>query len=462
MSKTNVTFYRGCHGMGICIMVSCGKDRVIFDFGAPFEPFTDVYDGTILKRNKHRIYDAIVLGKACKIDGIYPQKDIYELDVIPYEQSDYNTGILVCHLHLDHMSEIDKVHPDVPVYIHEDGLKLNQIIDEMEENGNYRSYSPFRYDESFNIGSIKITPFFSDHTCIGSASFLIETEDARIIYSGDIRYHGVNNEKAYKEIERFKDENIDLLIVDSTTTSPSEFIYKEELKDRYLSPNKDILPGYVTEQDLYDDIISSLDGFDGLGVINMFPRDISMLKNIYGCAVSLNREAVFEPYYANILYKLTGIAPSVIYRPMDLKKPCFDELTKACKQVSYDDIKNEPHKYLIQNSYKRILDLIEYDGIDGKYFHLMGEPLVEGTKDYKVMLNFVNKLKWEFKTYINLYSFSHAYPNHLAYVVDTINAKTVVAVHSKHPENLNPCRSIQFFPVEGMEYTLDNGELKER
>ena len=99
------------------------------------------------------------------------------------------------------------------------------------------------------------------------------------------------------------------------------------------------------------------------------------------------------------------------------------------------------------------------DGAKGKYFHLLGEPLVKDCKEYAIMCNFVEKLKWDFVTFINLYSFSHAYPNHLYEVIRTINPTTVVAVHSKHPEKLNPVNSIQVIPEENKNYLLENGKL---
>lgn len=133
MNQTEITFYRGLKGMGICIEVKYNKDRVIFDFGAPFEPLTEVLDPYILRRDEKRVKDALILNKACAIDGIYAAKDIGDYNIVPFEKSDINTAILICHLHLDHMSEIDKVAPSIPVYIHSLGLKMQEVIEDMEE-----------------------------------------------------------------------------------------------------------------------------------------------------------------------------------------------------------------------------------------------------------------------------------------------------------------------------------------
>ena len=457
MNKTEITFYRGCHGMGICIEVKYDKDRVIFDFGAPFEPFSEVYDGTVKHRIINRVKDAILLHKACVIDGIYAKKDLQDLDIKPYEESDLNTAILICHLHLDHMSEIDKVHPNIPVYISEDGLKMNSLIDEMEDNTIYRNYSSFRYNESFTVGQIRITPYFSDHSCTGSASFLIQTPDNNIVYTGDIRFHGTNRDVAFKSIENIAQNHVDLLIIDSTASSPSEFEYDDKLLEEYRKPSKEILKGCVLEQDLYDEVYDNLKDFDGIGVINISPRDINMLKNMYDTAIKLNRIAVYEPYYANILYKISGYKPLVL--EPETSKPYIDLLRNELEFITIDEIRKNPYKYIVQNDYRNILNLTDFDGINGKYFHYFGDPLVQGTKQYQIMLNFLDKLKWEYHSSCSLYSFSHSYPNHLAWVVDTIKPSSVVAVHSKHPENFNPVNSKQFFPEENITYILEKGEL---
>jgi len=461
MNNTKVKFYRGCHGMGIVISVAYENDRVIFDFGAPFSPLSEIYDGEVKPRIENRVKDAIVLGRIPPVDGVFSKKDLKDLDVISYEDSKYNTAILICHLHLDHMSEIDKVDKHIPVYIHSKGLEMLNLLDSMDNNNIYRTYNSFEYEQSFYVGCIKITPYFSDHPCAGSASFLIETPDQTVLYSGDIRYHGNNRDKAFEIIEKLGQKDIDLLIVDSTTTSPSEFDrYNNNLED-FKIPSKDYLFNSISEQDIYDGIYEDLKGFDGIGVFNQYPRDLNMLMSMHELGIKLNRTTVFEPYYANILYKLTGIIPNIIIPDIEPKNAYIEELKNICPVISLEDIRKQPNKFLLQNSYQQILNLVDLDGVKGKYYHLLGEPLVKGTKEFSIMCNFVEKLKWKFETFINLYSFSHAYPNHLAYVVKTINAKTVVAVHSKNPENLNPVNSIQFFPEEGITYNLINGKLKE-
>ncbi len=460
MNKTKVTFYRGTLGMGIVIAVQYNKDRVIFDFGAPFSPLSEVYDGYVKERVAHRVTDALNLGRIPEVPYVFAKKDLFDYPLAAYEDGDLNTAVFICHLHLDHMSEMDKVHPNIPVYVHKKGLDLLEVLDHIEGKKEPRSYTPFEYGEKIQIGEITLTPFFSDHPCPGSSSFLIETPEETVCYSGDIRYHGVNHKQAWESIDEMAKHNIDLLIVDSTTTSPSEFALDEEFARKAKDPSRDFLPGTITEADIYEDTRNALKDYKGLGIVNSYPRDTGMLEELAHIGDTIGRTSVFEPAYAYILWKLKEIRVPV-YWPQNARDSSVESELSNHTWISVEEIKVHPEKYIIQNSYANILNLIDFDGISGKYFHLFGEPLVEGQKHYQILKNMLAKLGWEFRSYLNLYSFSHAYPNHLSEVVRTLDPKCVVAVHSKHPENLNPVNAKQYFPIEGKEYVLKNGALKE-
>ena len=71
----------------------------------------------------------------------------------------------------------------------------------------------------------------------------------------------------------------------------------------------------------------------------------------------------------------------------------------------------------------------------------------------------LDKLGFEYISYAHLYSFSHAYPNHLAQYIKEVNPKYVVGVHSAKPENINPVNSIQLFPIENKAYEFIDAKL---
>ncbi|MDI9540172.1 MAG: MBL fold metallo-hydrolase [Bacillota bacterium] len=460
--KTKINFVRGLYGSGVVIMITYNKSRVIFDFGAPFEPLNQIYDGTILRRNKQRVKDALLLNQAPLIDFLYSKKSLDDINLKPAEDNPYQTAIFISHCHKDHMSEIDKVATSIPVYLHTSALKLKQTLEAIQEEPYFRKYSNFEYNKKITVGEIEVTPYFADHTCIGSAGFLIQTEDNTIVYSGDIRFHGLEAEKAWQAVQQISEYDIDLLIVDSAATSSSEFIYSNNEIEKLNLPSREILKGMITEQMIYDDVKEKLHNYQGLAVFNLYHRDIRMLEKIITIAQENNRKALFEPHTAFIINKMLNISTNVMFPDNNLKFDFYDDVKRSNTIISKQDVLENPNRYFIQNTYGNILELTDYDGINGIYFHLFGKPLTEEQKHYQIMKNVVDKLNWNFIYYTNLYSFSHAYLNHLTYYIQQLKPKAVVAVHSKSPEALNPVNAKHYLLKENVEYYLINGQLTEK
>lgn len=459
--NTEVNFIRGLHGMGVVIQITYDTSRVIFDFGEPFDPLAQIYDGTVLPRKENRLKDALLLKKAPMVHYVYRKQDLKDFALESSEDSPYTTAIFISHCHLDHMSDIDKVDPAIPVYLHNKGVALKKALEEIGEDTYYRDYSGFEYEQTFDIGCIKVTPYFSDHACIGSAGFLIETPDSRIVYSGDIRFHALEYERAYQEIEKYN-KNIDLLIVDSTTTSPSEFVFDQQIMEQYKIPSKEFLKGTITEEGIYNDVRTQIKDYNGLAIFNLYHRDIRMLENMIQIAKENGRIAVFEPATAYIINSLLNIQVHVIYPNIETIPSYYKAVQANNIEVTKEEIIAHPESYYIQNSYRNILELIDFEHLPAKYFHLFGVPLTVKEKHYAILQNVLNKLNFQYFSYINLYSFSHAYPNNLAYYVQQVNAKAVVSVHSKKPESLNPVNSKHYLPKEQTDYLLINGQLIEK
>ena len=453
MNETKLIFYRGTRGMGNVISIRYGNDRIILDFGAPFEPGHDIYDGTLRHRQRKRLKDALLLGKVPPVPGLFA-KDLQDYPLTPHESSKLNTAVFISHLHLDHMSEADKIAKAIPVYIHEDGLTLQESLYQIQEEKKRRDFQSFRYHETIRVGTIEVMPCFSDHPCPGAAAFLIRTPDSCILYTGDIRFHGCDARKAFAEMEELGKEKIDLLICDATTTSTSHM--KEAGS---MQPGKEKAAGCISEQDIYDDIHKSLQDYEGLGIFNSYPRDVGMLKRMKQLGDRLGRIAVFEPDYALILERLTGICVP-IYLPRLRTLPSYvSDLTERHPIIVMEETRSHPEKYLLQNSYSDILSLIDLEGIPGRYFQLFGEPLTDKDRGRRIQKSILAQLNLEYCSWSDLFSFSHCYPNHLGWLLETLKARTVVAVHSSHPEEMDPRCSRQIIPEEGREYRLIDGEL---
>ena len=113
--KTEIRFHEGLKGSGVVVSVTHDDHRLMFDFGAPFRPDTNFYDGVILHRNENTLKDAIRLGETVSVDGIYPEKDLMMFDgslfrnIQPFEASDMKTAVLISHLQIGRASCRERV-----------------------------------------------------------------------------------------------------------------------------------------------------------------------------------------------------------------------------------------------------------------------------------------------------------------------------------------------------------------
>jgi len=455
-------FYEGVTGDGVVASITYGKSRVIFDFGGPFNPMTQPYDGMVEKRRKNWVKDAIRLGQIPAVDGVFSSKDLgANSNIVPYEGSDFKTVVIISHLHLDHMSGIGMVHPDIPVFIHSDGYKLQKLLGEIGESVGERDYSPIELYTPFNIGDISVTAYYSDHPCAGSVGYLIETPGGIYFYSGDVRMHGGYLDKVLEDLDKIAQHEIDVLILESTTFSPSMYT---RLSDEPIEPSLEIPEDMVSESQLLQEILTDLKKFNGLGIFNIYHRDIELIKGLFEVSKNSQREIVFEPKTAYIVMNMIGVFPS-IYIPdneayIDNQSKYFNYVIEhAPKIVSNDEVLSSPSRYFIQNSYENILELFDFSSVNANYYHLYGMPMVNGTKEYENMMRILNLTKTNYATYANLFCYNHAYPNNILYMANAIKAKNLIPVHSSNPEQLKCKYSMQVLPKKLETYELIDGQL---
>lgn len=460
--QSELRFYEGIRGSGVVASITYGKSRVIFDFGAPFTPMTQPYDGQVERRNKAWVRDALRLGQIPPVDGVFAARDLGpDSPIQPYEESDLTTGVIISHLHLDHMSGIGMIHPDIPVYLHRDAHKLQGLLDQIGESVGEREVSPVDLHEPFWIGDIRVTAYFSDHPCAGAVGYLIEPPDGKFYYSGDVRMHGSNLPQVIADMEKIAQENVDVLILETTTFSPSMY---ERAADEVLAPSLEIPPQMLTEGQMMDKVLADLQGSDRLGIFNIYHRDMDLIRGLLRIAEQTGREIVFEPKTAFVVMNMLGVNPR-IYIPdnreyEDRSVRYFrDVLARTPGIVRQAEICAAPERYFLQNSYENILELFDLPAKGAKYYHLYGVPLVVGAQDYKNMMRVLDWVGVDYAAFANLYCFNHAYPNNLLYMAEKIAAKNLIGVHSSAPEKLVVPVSKQVLPEKGAVYRLQDGEL---
>lgn len=465
--KTEIRFHEGLKGSGVVVSVTYNQSRLVFDFGAPFRPDTNIYDGVVLKRNQNKLIDAFRLQETPLIDGIYPKdslmmwnKKLYN-DLQPYEESNLDTIVMISHLHLDHMSNIDYLHDDIPVYMHSNAHKLLNALKDIHEGSSHVNIKDVEYEKSFKHGDFIITPHFNDHPCYGTTSYYIEAPDIKILYSGDIRFHGASNKKAFEEIEKLSEKEIDLLIVDGTSYSPSKFIHDPKKIEELSRPSKDILEGMFLETGIYEDCANQCANTKEMGLFCIYHRDMQLIENLIQKMNEVNREVIFETETAYIINKVLGKKVSFYQPDMEIDSDILEYVREKNHELSFKELNENKDKVFVQVSYKNILNLHSLNCENGIFFHLFGDPFGKDNKSVRILKTMLENNKINYVGYSNVYSFNHAFPNHLSWMIGTLAPKNVVCVHSNNPEKLNAMGSNQILPKQHIPYVYNGQEIVE-
>ena len=197
-------------------------------------------------------------------------------------------GVVISHSHGDHYGLGGLVHSSVPMFI---GPRAKTML--MASTPFIRlpldpnALQTYRNRETFSLGPFAITPFLTDHSAFDAYSLLVETNDKRVFYSGDIRAHG---RKSYlvENLLKQPPSAIDTLLLEGTTLSRSE---ERNSKS-------------ITEHELEDQIFKEIRDAPGLVLASFSPQNIDRFVTFYKAARRAGREFIGDVYLAHILREL--------------------------------------------------------------------------------------------------------------------------------------------------------------
>jgi ribonuclease J len=455
---TKIRFWKGLRTIGGTIVsLEYENDRLLFDFGLNYNP-AENFSAIVRTRHNSLVEDYINLGIIPAIDGIYSRKALRNLtDVIAAEEDERNTAVVISHLHLDHIGAMGMVAENIPVILTEDSLKLYEALEEVGEGVlPRRAYSACTYNEDINIGNIKVTPVQVDHDIIGACGFIIETPDLKLVYSGDLRLHGEHKEYTMEFLAKANSFEPDILIMEGT-------MIEGEKKSRTVKPSFE-LTGINTEAQVRAVIKNKLKNSSGLLIMNFSERNLERLIGLLEAAEESGRKFVLEPESAYLLSKLSDKRNFLIYKSAELTLKLgesevpewLSEMLDKYETITYNEINMRPQDYVLQNSFRNLMELLDLNLTKAVYIHSNAVPLGAYDPDYVKLQEFLKKLKVNYE-YIG--TSGHAIHSNLKYMIDKIQPKILIPLHSNYPEKLYPESKLQFLPEYGAQYKIRDNKI---
>jgi len=461
LNHTKIRFWGGLKTIGgTVVTVEYQNSRVIFDFGMTFNPGANIFDGQIKKRLHGMVRDHLKLKLIPPIHGIYAAKSLgNNQELIPAENYNQETAVIISHLHLDHIGAMGLIAPSIPVYMTKESHKLYHALEVIGEGvPGVRDYQACEYGVPLTIGHIKITPIQVEHDIPGACGYHIETPDGALVYTGDLRLHGKYPERVDGFIQEVQKLGLDALIMEGTTLGSVEELREVIVADRSVPE------GMTTEKNISEHMSKKLNETRGLGIFNIYHRNIERLSGIIQAAQASSRQAVFEPETAYLLDTLTSEHDFLVYKSSETifeeetnTLPIWKEnLLNKCQTIRAEEMNRNPEHYYVQNSYENILELFDLHLNEGLYIHSNGVPLGAFDPAFDNLKKILRKME---VGYDFIGTSGHAIPSHLKYIVDSIDPNILIPLHSFNPERLKPKSGVQLLPDYNVEYVLKDHQI---
>ena len=405
-SNMKIKVHRGLEQIGGCITeISTGASRVFIDMGQNLpgngEKTTSEQDREMVEsffRNNPKEHEAVVY----------------------------------THAHEDHVGLFSYVPNNVPQYIgeggkeillakydlikkgHELGGLMTEIIKEDKKKirklktfKTWQRTKPHAKPKSFNIGDIRITPFFNCHSIYDSYMLLIEADGRRIWHTGDYREHGYMGKGLVPTLKCYA-TNIDVLITEGTMLRrDDECIHEREVARRMAS---------VMDAFKYVVVLASATDIERLASIKEASKKAR--KDLYICGGYMRQTMhIFTRCEAETSKGLFEFHPMYVgqrnmYKVPVMRKKGFVLVAGVMQQDFVEELCEDLDPSEV---------LFIYSAWDGYYkdpAQVMENPLYKMFRD-------------KFSNVVDIHTSGHADRKTIKKVVETVNPKEVIVIHKE-------------------------------
>ncbi|MFX0097913.1 MAG: MBL fold metallo-hydrolase, partial [Candidatus Hodarchaeota archaeon] len=175
------------------------------------------------------------------VDGIYRKDLLCLIGKEPHGEPCVDE-VLLSHIHQDHSAYISLLDERIPVSCSEISRSHAKAVLEAGKRGLETEVYDFKErplvdrraspvprifnlretEKPFKIGSLEIKPFAVDHSVPGAMAFVVHTSDKTLVYTGDLRLHGVRGGLTQKFMDEAAKEDVDIMLCEGTRISENE------------------------------------------------------------------------------------------------------------------------------------------------------------------------------------------------------------------------------------------------
>lgn len=411
-----LTIHRGTHEIGgSCVEIRTAEAKILIDFGMPLD-----YD----KRTPEE-QEQIRCNAAGWCKGI--------------------DALFLSHAHADHYGLFDLLPESTPVYATEETFAM-LVLDGIFGNDPtaHLKKCPIQGYKPYDIGTLTVTAYPIDHSAYGACAMLFECEGKRILYSGDVRLHGVKG-VLYKRLPR----EVDYLLLEGTN------IAREQRNP--------------TEHSVEEQFVKAFDDAPyALHLVWCSSKNIDRICTIFRACRRRGKTLIIDPYTANVLASVVQINPKIpsvttteqieVYFPPRLttrlternQQEYIYSLNPRGKKVTYGEISTTPERYvmLVRPSVVEFLQKIK-----AKQIRFV-KSIWSGYWDDQKTARFRKWVEEHCEQLPDIHSSGHADIASLQRIVKHVSPKHLIPIHTDTPERFDI-----LFPESQVVSMIDNTPL---
>jgi len=486
----NICLLGGVGEIGGNKILLYGKDGAIFlDFGLNLKKKREYMVGYGFERINRVLRNYLRVGILPKISGVY-REDLAANEEFIYNAREFSIDCcIVSHGHLDHYGSVAFLKKEIPIAVSKSMKALiEHSIETSGRTGIDKEIFTFRdrkieeirkkdktYEESvdevdrpliiFEEGKkiegipFDITPLPVDHSIPATFGFRIETRDAVIAYTSDIRLHGVVSKYTENFIQNVI--NSDILLIEGTRIQDSATRTEEDVKNQVitetLKKNGKLVSALVSSLDV-DRIRTLIQAAEECGRIPVLsPRIYHLIKTLeeVESKVKLPRMENVKIYFEKRSIIDNGYFLESAYFRGWLKK-LYEKLLNSDKLIKSEDIsKHQDEYFLIFNSLQCVFELAEIKPRPGSLFiESTSEPHDEEQEiEWEKVENWVNLLRLDSRW---IHASGHANREDLITIIKQVRPKRVIPIHTENPREFKKLLEKDNIRVEIIE---EGGEL---
>ncbi len=480
------------------ILLETADNAIFLDFGTTFATRYQFYEEYLKPRATRGLLDLLTMNLLPPLDGIYRQDFAPPgIDLQPlmkrsplYRQLKIE-GVVLSHAHLDHCGYISSLKPDIPIYTsamtaatvkviqdtgpldfekeacytvvrcEKDGLisspthsranpapfiqRPYYVVDDMlnDSFADFWSSKPgdalrsrplesFDIAASSSIGSLTIKRFPVDHSILGANAFAIQTELGWVVYTGDLRRHGRNRDQTDEFAQVVSKLNPIALICEGTQVDMTASTSEEEVA-----------------QSCHNEVSKA----QGLVIADFASRNIERLLTFYQIAKDLGRLLVVTARDAYLLEAVRTVEPTLpdplkdntirvlkgmSTRPNLWERGIYERYQENDKLVDIKDIAADQPSFILCFSFFDINALPDINPAKNSvYIYSTSEAYNEEQELDLWRLN--NWLSYFGVPLVGgrgsgFHSSGHISGPELMELINTINPKVVIPIHTEKPE----------------------------